>query len=258
MSTIGGGTIRLDCPDRASKVDVWAVWLQADTAVRRSFRDLLPPDEILRADRFAFESLRMSYEVSHGALRVLLAQYLNCSPGELGFTFGPKGKPALRGDSRLRFNMSHSGELAVYAVAFDCEVGVDVEKVRDLSDLEAIAERFFSPAEASELLSISEPALRQAAFYRCWTRKESYIKSIGDGLSMGLDQFQVTLLPGVPARLVHIGNDTRAASAWTLQHFEPAPGYVGALAYRSLHRNLDVHPPQHARDILDLCSSGKR
>jgi len=249
---VGRGIVSLDGHNGTPQVAVRAVWLQADPAVRSSLRGLLSPDEIDRADRFAFERLRVSYEVSHGALRVLLAQYVGCDPGDLAFTFGTWGKPALRGESRVRFNMSHSGELAVYAIALDCEVGVDVEKVREISDLEEIAERFFSRAEVSELLSIGDAKQRRAAFFRCWTRKESYIKSVGDGLSSGLDQFQVTLLPGAPAGLVHIGNDAGAGSAWTLQHLEPAPGYVGALAYRGSARKLELSPPLSSRDVLEL------
>jgi 4'-phosphopantetheinyl transferase len=245
----------IDSPQVAQPVDVWTVWLDVSASESHAFRELISADEILRADRFAFERLRISFEVSHGILRILLAQHMRCNPRELAFTFGPKGKPSLCGNSQLRFNMAHSGGLAVYAFSLDCEVGVDIEEVRNLRDFKQIADRYFCREEASQLLSVAGEKQRAEAFFRCWTRKESYIKAIGDGLSVPLDQFQVTLLPDSPARFIHIGHDTNAASMWTLRHLSPAPGYIGALAYPGAARNTVLHPPQHARDFLDLLVS---
>jgi 4'-phosphopantetheinyl transferase len=221
--------------------------------VSPAFRELISADEVLRADRFAFDHLRRAHEVSHGVLRVLLAQYLQCGPRELEFTFGRNGKPALRGGGRLRFNMSHSGELAVYAFTFDCEIGVDIEQVltRLVSNRSPNA---FSAREASELLSIPGGKAGRKLF-RCWTRKESYIKATGDGLSAALDQFQVTLLPEAPARFVHIGHDASAAAKWTLEHLEPASEYLGALAYHGDARTIAAHSPRQAQEILELIVS---
>jgi 4'-phosphopantetheinyl transferase len=196
--------------------------------------------------------LRISFEVSHGVLRILLAQYLGCRPRELAFTLGPRGKPALCGNSQLRFNMAHSGGLAVCAFSLGFEIGVDIEEVKDIHDFDQIAERYFCREEASQLLSIAGEKQRGEAFYRCWTRKESYLKAIGDGLSVPLDRFQVTLLSGSPARFIHIGYDASAALTWALHHLEPVPGYVGALAYQASARTIELHSPQHAQDFLDL------
>jgi 4'-phosphopantetheinyl transferase len=240
-------------PARAApEVEVWPVWLAAPEAVSRACRALLAPEEARRADRFAFPHLRVLYEVSHGVLRVLLSRYLKRSPHEVGFRFGIAGKPAVCGDTGLRFNLSHSGRLAAYAFTLDCEIGIDIEEVRSMPDLEPIARHYFCPAEAAQLLSLSGEIERREAFFRCWTRKESYVKAIGDGLSIPLDQFQVTLLPDSPARLMHVGGDSAAASEWTLQHLEPAPGYLGALAYRAQARRVVLHSPRTAQEILDL------
>jgi 4'-phosphopantetheinyl transferase len=247
--------ISMDSPQGEPGVDVWAVRLAAPAAVSRAFRSLLSPEEMSRADRFAQAHLKASYEVSHGVLRVLLSPYLKRSPRDLEFTFGRAGKPALRPDSRLRFNMSHSGGLAAYAFTLDCEIGIDIEEVRHMPDLEPIAQHYFCPAEAAQLLSIPGEEQRRGAFFRCWTRKESYIKAIGDGLSVPLDQFQVTFSLDSPARLLHVGHDAGAASAWTLKHLDPAPGYAGALAYRAPSRQVEMHPPRQAQEILDLLTS---
>jgi 4'-phosphopantetheinyl transferase len=196
--------------------------------------------------------LSASYQTSHGALRVLLSRYLNRDPREFQFTFGRAGKPSLKSDVGMHFNMSHSGNLAAYAFTHAGPVGVDIEEVRGISDLEGIARQHFCHAETTELLSVADEKQRRDAFFRCWTRKESYVKAVGEGLSVPLDQFQVTLLPGVPARLVHIENSERAALSWTLHHLEPAPGYVGAVAYHNGAHNFKMHSPLHAQDVLDI------
>jgi 4'-phosphopantetheinyl transferase len=234
-----------------AEVHVWAVWLTAPPEVNRAYRRLLSPDETARADRFVFEHLTRSHELSHGALRLLLAHLLKCQPGDIAFRLGPRGKPMLQRDSRIHFNMAHSGSLALYAITVDCEIGVDVEELRDIPEIEQVASRYFSKPEAAQLLSIGpKPAVREA-FFRCWTRKEAYIKAIGDGLYLPLDQFQVTLQPDAPARFIHIGNDPAAAAEWTLQHLDPAPNYLGALAYHAAPRKIVMHEPLNPEQLLN-------
>jgi 4'-phosphopantetheinyl transferase len=119
-----------------------------------------------------------------------------------------------------------------------------------MPDLEQMACRYFCRAEASELLSLGGPRVRQEAFFRCWTRKEAYIKAVGDGLHMPLDQFQVTLLPDDPPRFVQIDDDEKIASEWILQHIEPAPGYVGAVSYCARRSTIKVQGPMDANELL--------
>jgi 4'-phosphopantetheinyl transferase len=230
------GPIRFD----PREVQIHGLWLNASDAELAHYRSTLSLEERSRAERFSFENLKRSYTLSRGGLRILLAHYLNCSPNEIGIICGPRGKPALRDRSRIRFNMSHSGQMALYAFTHDCELGVDVEYLRPLDDSEAIAKRYFSAAEVTELLSL-KPQERALAFFRCWTRKEAYIKAIGEGLSIPLDCFQVTLLPGKPARFIQIAAEMGNADDWTLHHLEPAPGYIGALAYRDSPRPAKIH-----------------
>jgi 4'-phosphopantetheinyl transferase len=195
--------------------------------------------------------VRESYELSQGALRLLLGAYLNIPAHEVAFTIGPRGKPALRNESRLRFNKSHSSGLALYAFTTDCEIGIDLEKVREMPDTDQIAARFFCRAEASELSSLSAQRDTEEAFFRCWTRKEAYIKAVGEGLYLPLDQFQVTLLLKHPARFVHIGNDEGTASGWMLHHIEPEPGYVGAVAYRGQQRAIRFQGTLECSELLN-------
>lgn len=240
----------IDLSPTAPEVHVWAVWLEAPAAINSAYRALLSPPEIAKADKFLVEHLRRSYEVSQGALRFLLACYLKCRPHDISFQFGGRNKPALCGDSKIRFNVSHAGGLALYAFAYDCEVGIDVENVRGMRDFAQVASDYFCLEETLELLAIDDEESSIEAFYRCWTRKEAYVKAVGDGLRVPLDQFQVTLSAEEPARFVHIGRDSTAASRWTLEHLEPAPGYVAALAYPGPAREVVFRQPLEAGELL--------
>lgn len=164
---------------------------------------------------------------------------MGIAPDTVRFIYGAQGKPDVGEKTRIRFNVSHSGELAIFAFTTDCEIGVDVEVVRPLPDLEEIATRFFSREESSELFAIS-PADRNLAFFLCWTRKEAFIKAIGRGLAAPLDSFAVTLRPGEAARMTRLAGDMGKATEWTMHHLEPRPGYVAALAYRDSPRLMQT------------------
>ena len=197
----------------------------------RSLRHTLTADECQRAERYVFEKDRTHFVVARGLLRVLLGRYLRQDPQHLRFTYGPHGKPALATDTggmSLRFNVSHSHGLALYAITRGREVGVDVERIRPEVAQEKIAERFFSPREVTVLRALPTP-LQAPAFFACWTRKEAYIKAKGDGLSLPLDQFDVSLAPGEPAALLHTTWDPQEAACWALQDLAPAPDYRAAV-----------------------------
>jgi 4'-phosphopantetheinyl transferase len=198
----------------------------------RSLWYTLRADERQRAERYVFKKDRMHFVVARGLLRVLLGHYLRQEPQHLRFIYGPHGKPALATDPGgvdLRFNVSHSHSLALYAITRSREVGVDVERIRPKVVQEPIAERFFSPREVTVLRALPTP-LQATAFFACWTRKEAYMKATGDGLTLPLDQFDVSLAPGEPAALLHTTWDPQEAARWALQDLAPAPGYRAAVA----------------------------
>jgi 4'-phosphopantetheinyl transferase len=214
-------------------VHVWRVRLDRPDSEIERLRATLAPDELARADRFSFLRGRSEYVIGRGAVRAILAGYLDTSPADILIRAMPQGKPCLASPSSdLRFNLSHSGQLALVAVARGREVGVDVEEVDADSDLErrlALARRFFSPAEVAALESL--PAASQTgAFYACWTRKEAYLKARGGGLSLGLAAFDVSLRPGEPAALLATRDDPAQAARWSLHALDPGPGYAAALA----------------------------
>ena len=167
----------------------------------------LSEDEIKRAERFHFDRHRRRFAVSHNALRVILARYIDVHPTGIEFGHTSHGKPWLAGfykESGIFFNLTHSHELGIAAVTLEGEVGIDVEYVKEIGDIDGIATRFFSPVEQDAYLDLSDTD-RITGFYNCWTRKEAFIKAIGEGLSHPLDQFDVTLTPGEPARFLRIG-----------------------------------------------------
>jgi 4'-phosphopantetheinyl transferase len=192
---------------------------------------VLSADERDRAARFHFDRDRRRFMAGRGLLRLILARYLDRPPGSLRLSYGPRGKPALaesRGTPPLRFNVSHAAGLALYAVGRDRELGVDVERIAP--ELEAgIAERFFSPREVAALARVP-PDRRSESFFACWTRKEAYVKAKGDGLALGLDQFDVSLAPGEPAALLHVDGDPGETVRWSLLALDPGTGYAAALA----------------------------
>ena len=207
-------------------VHVWRIALdQADDRLER-FRRTLEPHELERAGRFHFEKHRRHFVVARGFLRSVVARYVETRPEALRFEYGAYGKPALASEHGLRFNLSHSNEVALLAVTLEAELGVDVEHMRADFASEDIARRFFSRAEVEAFNALPKEE-QVAAFFRCWTRKEAYIKAIGRGMSQPLDEFDVTLDPADPPALLYAKEDD--ASRWQLSDLDVAPEYASAV-----------------------------
>jgi 4'-phosphopantetheinyl transferase len=213
------------------EVQVWACRLDPGESVESSLGALLDPYEHARAERFRFAEHRRRFRVGRGFLRLLLGAYLAERGSDVRLGVAPRGKPFLRPPldaSGLCFNLSHSGELALVAVAHGGRLGVDVEILRPLVSAEAIAHRFFSADEEAELAAVPSED-RAVAFLHGWTRKEAYLKALGDGLAVPLRSFAVTLTPGAPARLLKAHREDGARAPWSIFSLRPASGYVGAL-----------------------------
>jgi 4'-phosphopantetheinyl transferase len=210
-------------------VHVWRISLEIGDAALARLRESLSEDERQRAERYHFEKDRRHFVAGRGTLRAILARYLERRSEDVCFAYTNYGKPLLTDDAVLRFNLTHSHGLALLAVTLGREIGVDLEHIRDNLEGEQLAERFFSPREVAALRALP-PELRREAFFHCWTRKEAYIKANGKGLSLPLDQFDVTLRPGEPAALLATLHDPNEARRWSMWSLVPNEGYVGALA----------------------------
>lgn len=190
----------------------------------------LSGDERARASRLHIPLDRERWIAGRAWLRHVLAQLLRTDAQRLRFSHGLRGKPTLvDAQMPLQFNLSHSAERALLAVALDRPLGVDIEQVRDLQDAEAIARRHFAPAEIEQWLALAPP-MRARGFFAGWTRKEAYVKALGGGLgAIALDSFEVTLAPDQPAQLRSIGGSRDAARAWSLWNLDAAPGFAAAV-----------------------------
>jgi 4'-phosphopantetheinyl transferase len=216
----------------SSDVHVWCAFIDQVAPNLSRLGQTLSADERARAERFHFERDRNRFIASQGILRLILGRYANVEPARIRFSHGLHGKPTLAascGEGGLGFNSSHSRGLLLYAVTRDREIGVDVEYIRPLPDLQQIAAQFFSAGENAALRMLPADQ-RLKAFFDCWTRKEAYLKATGEGLSQPLDQFEVSLSPEEPARLIRVERDPQEAARWSLQALAPAPGYAAALA----------------------------
>jgi 4'-phosphopantetheinyl transferase len=197
-------------------------------------QQLLAADERERANRFHFEKDRRHFIVARATLRTLLGRYLKKEPAQLRFSYSDYGKPSLKLEpaqptQRLRFNLAHSGGLAVLAFTEIGEIGIDLEQLRAEFTGDDIARRFFSATEVARLDRLSGDA-RFLAFFNCWTRKEAFIKAKGIGLSLALDQFDVSLAAGDEPAVLRTAWDESEAGRWSLRALELGMDYVGAVA----------------------------
>ena len=216
---------------RRDEVHVWRVSLDVAPSCLQSLSLILSADERDRAERFRFQRDRQHFIASRAFLRILIGRYLQRESSQVKFGYGPNGKPFLADNEEalLRFNLSHSGGIALYAITRGREIGIDVEYIGKDVDAEVIAGRFFSPQEVAALKSLPKQQ-RQRAFFTCWTRKEAYLKGRGDGLSVALDSFSVSLSPDEPAALLDVQGVPEEASQWSLVELNPGPSHVAALA----------------------------
>ncbi len=191
----------------------------------------LHDDELARARRFHLERDRRRYIVARARLRQMLGQRLGIQAQCVELAYGTHGKPVLAGGSATmdwRFNVSHSRDIAVFAFCRGREIGIDVEAVHRVYCADSIAERFFSRNEVQSYTAL-DPRDKETGFFNCWTRKEAFVKAVGEGLQYPLDSFDVSLAPHEPAAILRIGDAEGSDGGWCLRSFSPSPGYVAAV-----------------------------
>ncbi|HVT29114.1 MAG TPA: 4'-phosphopantetheinyl transferase superfamily protein [Lacipirellulaceae bacterium] len=220
---------------------VWAVPLVARRVDWGELWSMLAPDERDRADGFHFDRLKRRYVIARCALRRLLGGYLGVEPAAVRLTTDPNGKPRI-GDvhstSSLKFNVSHSGDLALIGFTTGCEVGVDVEQIREVGRLEQIARRFYHPSETEAILAAPAEE-RNKAFFRCWTGKEAVLKAVGSGVTGSLAAFQVPRSASGKGWIEWSANPF-AGKRWRcwLQPLSPCDGYAAAIAFVDWQRRV--------------------
>ncbi len=221
------------------EVHIWRLRPEPDADLGDYSRQL-GSDESERAARFLLPQLTHSYVVDHARMRRILGGYAGFEPEDLVFRVNKFGKPELenRGAERLRFNLSHTKGMTLLAVCLDADVGVDVEAVRLMSDLEDVAQSHFAPREIAALDAL-DPEEKQGAFFRCWTRKEAFLKAKGLGLSIPLDSFAVSLAAEARPALLECGWDPEETQRWSLFSLDSGPGFAAALAIKGGEWQVD-------------------
>jgi 4'-phosphopantetheinyl transferase len=207
----------------ANTIHVWRM-RSADRLAKDDYLCCLQPDERERAGRLRFAADQQQSIASRSTLRLLLRHYVSAEhPRDIRISYGGQGKPYLA-NSDLRFNLSHTRDLALFAFAREIDLGIDVENAQVSGDLDAVAEQNFAPAEHDALRAMSQNE-RIRAFYRCWTRKEALLKAEGSGLFRALDTFTVSLLAGEPASVL------AGPAGWDLRDIDVAPHAAAAIAW---------------------------
>ncbi len=212
-------------------VHIWKASLNVNSDKITTLKSILSNDEIDKADRFVFGRDQRRFIVARGLLRIILGRYLMVKPKKIKFIYNDYGKPALSykfHKRKLHFNISHSNELVVFAITNKGRIGIDIENVHSMKDIEQIIERFFSIEEQEEFKTLPKYCQEQV-FFKCWTRKEAFIKACGQGLTLPLNKFTVSVIPSEPARLKYIDNEIDKVDSWTMKEVIPIAGYVGTV-----------------------------
>lgn len=213
---------------KPNETHVWSANLALTAEEEKEKIIFLNQDELIRANRFHFPIHRQRFIAARSTLRLILSQYLPLSPDRIVFSYTDHHKPYLK-ETRLTFNLSHTHDIALYAITMDHAIGIDIEKIQDTYN-PSVAKRYFSVEENNALLKLSEKD-RLPSFYRIWARKEAMIKAVGKGLSIPLSTFSVSLTNDLET--IMLENE-----AWTLFSFSLFPGYQSALASNHMIKTI--------------------
>ena len=242
-------------PLQPGEVHVWRAWLRRHPHAFHHLATCLSDDERERAQRFVLARDRDRFIVARGLLRHTLSRYLHKAPASIRFAYEPSGKPRLVGDTAVGFNVSHTEDLALYAVALTPDLGIDVERVRADLDVLQLVRQVCTPEERATLLALA-PAARRQAFFACWTRKEALVKAWGDGLARRLDSICVGIGSNPRPVLRYEGRDPEGTDRWELYTLDLEGDYVGALAMPRSGRRLRCWRGSRGRPSSSRTSRG--
>ena len=226
-----------------NRIDIWRVKLNLKDSEVNVLRCILSEDEQNRANSYKFFKQRKLFILSRVRLRQILSMYLGVIPERIIFNYGSQGKPFLpqsHNGEGISFNLSHSGEMSVYAVGTGIEMGIDIEKPDKKVNFLNLAKRYFTEMEYNPIMSLPEGE-RLKAFYRCWTRKEAYIKGKGSGIAKMLDKTSVSCLPGEPSKLLANSLEPHDIYSWTIEDLNIGVPYIGAIAYKGKGMDLKYY-----------------
>lgn len=226
---------------KKNQIQVFAISTnRSQNEIKRFFR-MLSTDEMERAKRFKFDNHRNRFIVVRGALRELLGKQLNLSPDSLEFDYLERGKPFIKTsflNTPLKFNLTHSNDIALYAIAHDVDIGIDVEYILPSENKLKAVGKIFSKYEQKVLTGMSNH-VRHKAFYECWTCKEALVKAIGGGISIPFDQFDIDVSQFGKPRILEIRLPGYSVKEWSIFYLKPHQDYIGAVAARGKDFSLN-------------------
>lgn len=230
-------------PIATDEAHVWKVRLDVADSQFRERCEMLSAEERRRAEEFRLEAPRRRFVIARSALRVLLGRYLGAAAHEISIVSNENGKPRLRDyhqGCELRFNVAHSGDVALVAITQSCEVGVDIEQLRGVRHAAQIARRYFHLAEV-ESIAAAPDATRDNVFLRCWTSKEAILKAVGTGITGSLSEFSVAGdADDTAPRDIVVGLRDGSSSRCWLERLNVGDGYLAAVAFVGAHRRVLV------------------
>ena len=234
-------------------VHIWRASLKQSSSIVRELRQVLSRDEVTRAARFHFAHDREAFIVARGILRWLLAGYVHAEPHQLTFWYESLGKPHLSDKfaDQVHFNVSHSRDLVLFAIGHQPKIGIDIEHIHPIPDMEQIAARNFSPRENAQLQSLP-PHMTLEGFFTCWTRKEAYVKAIGTGVSYPLQDFDVSLIPDQPAKLLSMAGSEAEAACWSMFDLKPSSEYAAAVVIEGTGYSIVYREWTHPRSATTI------
>lgn len=225
------------------EIHIWRASLNLSPQKIEQLEQTLSEDERSRANRFRFPHLKDRFIAARGNLRKILSFYLQIESDCLQFEYSSRGKPQLAANLNklsLQFNLSHSQDLALYGFSINQKIGIDLEYLRSISDIEKLAQRFFSEREY-ELINQSDLNLKQQVFFQFWTAKEAYLKATGEGLVDSLSEIEFLIKPDQSISLQSVHSNTKAAQNWLIDNFIPASDYIATFAVEQKLSNNNQH-----------------
>ena len=220
---------------KAGEIHIWIGELVQPASEFNRFLQTISIDERARAGRFHYQEKENRFIIRHGMLRMILGKYMGVKASELQFHYGKHGKPVINetfGKENIHFNISHSVGVALFAFVRNQQIGVDIEHIRDIPEMDQIVKRYFSEREQVCYRALPRDKRREA-FFHYWTSKEAFVKALGEGLSRSLEKIDVTPVPGERNALHIIAGGPCEERGWSIHTIRPTREYAGALAIQS-------------------------
>jgi 4'-phosphopantetheinyl transferase len=230
----------------ANEAHVWLARLDEENAA--DLENIISDDERARAKRLRFDSDKKRFIAARANLRIILGNYLQTNPRKIRFEYGEFGKPAIAGESEIKFNVSHSGNLALYAVARCREVGVDIERINKSFVEDGMISQTLTGQEKAHFLALPVDK-REIFFFECWTRKEAFLKACGKGFLVPPNKIETLSFSNISADFSEVGFGFQP-SFWSFQAIPCNPGYAAALVTEGDSPRLKFWHQQNPNSLL--------